>query len=135
MKRKEFEDAVVQARRFGGYGLDPFFESFLRHDAEQRQVIANLERDVLIARNLASMSTDLLDERNKQIEQQAQQIAALKSELSHWSWVRFKQLEEENATLREALQGILEIGKRDMTNPKYDGYFEQAQQALNEVNL
>lgn len=36
--------------------------------------------------------------------------------------------------LREALQGILEIGKRDMTNPKYDGYFEQAQQALQEVS-
>lgn len=34
------------------------------------------------------------------------------------------------ARLREALEGILEIGKRDMTNPKYDVYFEQAQQAL-----
>lgn len=39
----------------------------------------------------------------------------------------------EIARLREALQGILEIGKRDMTNPKYDAYFEQAQQALKET--
>lgn len=81
-----------------------FSQAFLNHDAEQRLVI----------------------------KQQAQQIFTLKSELSHWTWVRFKQLEEENATLREALQGILEIGKRDMTNPKYDGYFEKAQQALKE---
>jgi hypothetical protein len=32
--------------------------------------------------------------------------------------------------LLEALQGILEIGKRDTTNPKYDGYFEVARAAL-----
>ena len=29
-----------------------------------------------------------------------------------------------------ALRGILDIGKRDMTNPKYDGYFEEAQRVL-----
>ena len=39
-------------------------------------------------------------------------------------------LDAERDRLREALQGILEIGKRDMTNPKYDGYFEAAQAAL-----
>lgn len=32
--------------------------------------------------------------------------------------------------LIDALEGILEIGKRDMSNPKYDGYFEDARQAL-----
>ena len=32
--------------------------------------------------------------------------------------------------LRAALQGIIEIGKRDMSNPKYDGYFEAARRAL-----
>lgn len=31
---------------------------------------------------------------------------------------------------REALKGIMEIGKRDMSNPKYDGYFEAANEAL-----
>lgn len=30
----------------------------------------------------------------------------------------------------EALQGIMEIGKRDMSNPKYAGYFYSAETAL-----
>lgn len=30
----------------------------------------------------------------------------------------------------KALEGILEIGKRDMSNPKYDGYFQTAEQAV-----
>lgn len=37
-----------------------------------------------------------------------------------------------NAKLVEALRGIIEIGKRDMSNPKYDGYFESAKEALAE---
>lgn len=32
--------------------------------------------------------------------------------------------------LLEALKGILDIGKRDMSNPKYDGYFETAKAAI-----
>jgi hypothetical protein len=32
--------------------------------------------------------------------------------------------------LVEALEGIIHIGKRDMTNPKYDGYFAAAHSAL-----
>ena len=32
--------------------------------------------------------------------------------------------------LLDALRGILEIGKRDMTNPKYDTYFEAAKNAI-----
>jgi hypothetical protein len=32
--------------------------------------------------------------------------------------------------LLEALQGIIDIGKRDLTNPKYDGYFESARAAI-----
>lgn len=35
-----------------------------------------------------------------------------------------------NAELVAALAAILEIGKRDMTNPKYDGYFDEARAAL-----
>lgn len=38
----------------------------------------------------------------------------------------FPQVSRDKQELREALMGILEIGKRDMTNPKYDGYFEYA---------
>jgi hypothetical protein len=32
--------------------------------------------------------------------------------------------------LLEALEGIISIGKRDMTNPKYDVYFESAKAAI-----
>ena len=32
--------------------------------------------------------------------------------------------------LLEALKGIIEIGKRDMSNQKYDSYFEYAKQAI-----
>lgn len=32
--------------------------------------------------------------------------------------------------LLAALRGILEIGKRDMSNPKYDGYFATASDAI-----
>ena len=38
--------------------------------------------------------------------------------------------QEKAMRLRSALQGILDIGKRDMSNPKYDGYFEEARLAL-----
>lgn len=32
--------------------------------------------------------------------------------------------------LLEALQSILDIGKRDMSNPKYDAYFSTAKEAI-----
>jgi hypothetical protein len=38
--------------------------------------------------------------------------------------------ERERDAIAEALRGIIEIGKRDMSNPKYDGYFESARVAL-----
>lgn len=62
--------------------------------------------------------------------EQREEIERLRGELSHWTFVRFKELEAENERLRMALQGIIDIGKRDMTNPKYDGYFEAAYHAL-----
>ncbi len=37
----------------------------------------------------------------------------------------------ERHELREAVQALLDIGKRDLTNPKYDGYFESLREALN----
>lgn len=37
--------------------------------------------------------------------------------------------------LLEALRGIIEIGKRDMSNPKYDEYFEAAKVALKEAEI
>jgi hypothetical protein len=53
----------------------------------------------------------------------------LKAELEHWTHDSFKRRE---TSLREALQGILDIGKRDMSNPKYDRYFEAAREAMKE---
>lgn len=41
-----------------------------------------------------------------------------------------RRLSSDLALAKSALTGILEIGKRDMTNPKYDGYFEEAREAL-----
>jgi hypothetical protein len=38
--------------------------------------------------------------------------------------------ESREKKLIEALTGILEIGKRDMSNPKYDVYFKNAHEAL-----
>jgi hypothetical protein len=32
--------------------------------------------------------------------------------------------------LLEALKGILDIGKRDTSNPKYDGYYQTAREAI-----
>lgn len=46
MTRDELEATLRQARRFGGFGLDPYFESLLSHDAEQRQVIEGLRRQL-----------------------------------------------------------------------------------------
>ena len=37
---------------------------------------------------------------------------------------------KESQDALNALKGIIEIGKRDMSNPKYDGYFEEAKQVI-----
>lgn len=37
---------------------------------------------------------------------------------------------EKSDELYLALEGILDIGKRDTTNPKYDGYYESAREAI-----
>ena len=39
-------------------------------------------------------------------------------------------LQQDKEALVTALSGIVEIGKRDMSNSKYDGYFEEAKTAL-----
>jgi len=43
------------------------------------------------------------------------------------------ELMRERDELKAALRDIIEIGKRDMTNPKYDSYFERAKDALEKV--
>lgn len=42
----------------------------------------------------------------------------------------YQELQAEIEKLHSALKGIVEIGKRDLSNPKYDGYFEEARQVL-----
>lgn len=68
-------------------------------------------------------------EQRAEIERLQAQLATAKGEIEHWTHDSFKRRE---AALREALQGILDIGKRDMSNPKYDGYFATAREALKE---
>ena len=70
-----------------------------------------------------------IDQQAAEIERLQAQLAQAKGELEHWTHDSFKRRE---AALREALQGILDIGKRDMSNPKYDGYFAAAREALEE---
>ena len=41
-----------------------------------------------------------------------------------------RERDEVTEKLAEALQGIIDIGKRDLKNPKYDGYFISAKEAL-----
>ena len=42
----------------------------------------------------------------------------------------YESLLTSHADLLAALKGIIDIGKRDMSNPKYDGYFESAREAV-----
>ena len=54
-----------------------------------------------------------------------------------WLWQKITRLEQKvdylqdiNRDLYVALQSILEIGKRDTTNSKYDGYWRTAKEAI-----
>lgn len=71
-------------------------------------------------------------------EVEHRQNIGVSTTLEHWARVRATAaaLEASNldrVQLREALEGLIEIGKRDLTNPKYDGYFEFARDVLAEV--
>jgi hypothetical protein len=45
----------------------------------------------------------------------------------------FELTPETQMHILRALEGIVEIGKRDLSNPKYDEYFTDACQALREA--
>jgi hypothetical protein len=62
----------------------------------------------------------------RKIEAQDEQYQELIAQLHR----DIAELRREKKRLREALKGILECGKRDLTNPKYDGYFKSARKAL-----
>ena len=42
--------------------------------------------------------------------------------------------QREGKAVRDALQAILEIGKRNTENPKYDGYYETAREAVRDFD-
>lgn len=46
--------------------------------------------------------------------------------------IKVRELWKANQKLHEALEGIIEIGKRSLENPKYDGYFRTAKEVLKE---
>jgi len=85
-----------------------------------------IEKALLAANEENLQLKQALTEKEKKYQQL---LAQAKGELEHWTHDSFKRRE---AALREALQGILDIGKRDMSNPKYDGYFDAAREALKE---
>lgn len=66
--------------------------------------------------------------------------AVPESSLSDKEWLELniyriiRDFQKREALLVEALDGILSIGKRDMTNEKYDGYFEAAKETLARIN-
>jgi hypothetical protein len=45
---------------------------------------------------------------------------------------QIQSLEQDNARLREALEGLVSLGRKDLSNPKYDAYFQTATEALNQ---
>lgn len=62
------------------------------------------------------------------------EVARMKNELTHWSWVRFKQLEEENTKLRAALVEIVEKCEDEDWEYMFGDILIQAKQALKEVS-
>ncbi len=80
----------------------------LKHDAEQRQIVDEQVEENRGLRSDVKLMQQANAKQRQEIERLQAELARLKSELSHWSWVRFKQIEEENARLREALENSIE---------------------------
>lgn len=143
MTREEVEATLKQARKFGGYGLEPYFESLLAHDQAQRAVIESANKANEYLASTIQKWEQVCQDQYQQIEQQAKEIeshkteiARLKNELSHWTFERFNQLGAENKTLREALQ-LLYDTQNGCPLPKYEADWtramELAEQVLKEV--
>lgn len=46
LSREDVELTLQRARKYGGYGLDQFFESLLQHDAEQRAELDKKDHEI-----------------------------------------------------------------------------------------
>ena len=134
MTREEVEATLKQARKFGGYGLEPYFESLLAHDQAQRAVIDRYREQV------DEQAADIIghiDEKhklNKQTEQQAKEIGELRQACA----LRHQEIERRTmqvGTLREALQLLYDC-QNGCPLPKYEKDWnramELAQKALKE---
>ena len=148
MTREQVELICKNVRELGRLGWEA--DKLQMNDAEQRDLINRLQLEAQIHAQEARTANATIAEIYQVVsggtgepgnwhgvepvrtvmQEQREEITRLRGELSHWTFVRFKELEAENEQLRESLQGIIDIGKRDMTNPKYDGYFEAAKKAL-----
>lgn len=73
---------------------------------EQRQILDEQVEENRGLRSDVKLMQQANAKQRQEIERLQAELARLKSELSHWSWVRFKQIEEENARLREALENL-----------------------------
>lgn len=92
----------------------------LQNDAEQRQRIEELEKGLGCSRSHPH-------EEMSQVCELKTEIARLKNDLSHWTFVRFKQLEEQNAALREALELLYSV-QNGCPLPKYQADWDRAMQ-------
>ena len=100
------------------HGLRSDVKLMQQANAEQRQQIEELEKGLGCSRSHPH------EEMNRVCELKTD-IARLKNEMSHWTWVRFKQLEEENARLREALQ-LLHDNQNGCPLPSYEQDWNRA---------
>lgn len=74
---------------------------------------------------MGSLELQLTAARSK-IDEQAAELSLLRTRVYALNLT----LVDAAPELLAALEGILEIGKRDTTNPKYDGYYECARAAI-----
>lgn len=113
-EHRQIIDEQVEENR----GLRSDVKLMQQANAEQRQQIEELEKGLGCSRSHPH------EEMNRVCELKTD-IARLKNEMSHWTWVRFKQLEEENARLREALQ-LLHDNQNGCPLPSYEQDWNRA---------
>jgi hypothetical protein len=133
MTREELEKVIDEIKVDSDYPWMHKLDYILQNDQAQRAVIEQQAQEIAELRQYDARTIAVAKTTSSTVSNlllagplTPQQIAVGKD-------VEIRRLAKQNQALREALQDILEIGKRDMTNPKYDGYFEKAKQLLNKV--
>lgn len=120
-EQRQIIDEQVEENR----GLRSDVKLMQQANAEQRQQIEELEKGLGCSRSHPH------EEMNRVCELKTD-IARLKNEMSHWTWVRFKQLEEENARLREALQ-LLHDNQNGCPLPSYEQDWNRAMELTEQI--